>query len=361
MTCVVWQGSERPRNSRFDTSIHFRLDELMEPTTPSPHLDPTFWDDSWLVPSAQVETLSCQICYRVLREPVSLPCTHTFCKQCLQDWLSKYEHEPAKMQCPMRCEGSLAHFKPVVHILIKQATLCLRARCPKCHAILTKEELLEHYPSCIPPAATSPREESPREDSPKEKSPFLVDIPPPRPPIPASALSVAAAAAAAARAKSHSYPAVATTPARPEKRRPVQQIRDLLNAALKISGPPPPPPATSTAGPPPPPPPAAAPHPSATAAAIRGASPPRHSSSSDEGNSDAGEATQAKRDRKRAERAERRARREEREHQRREKEQERDRVKEAERTQLREEKELRKREKLRLKRLAQMATGVGPM
>ncbi|KAJ4458476.1 hypothetical protein PAPYR_5873 [Paratrimastix pyriformis] len=298
MTCVVWQGIGTTAQLTLDTSIHFRLDELMEPTTPSPHLDPTFWDDSWLVPSAQVETLSCQICYRVLREPVSLPCTHTFCKQCLQDWLSKYEHEPAKMQCPMRCEGSLAHFKPVVHILIKQATLCLRARCPKCHAILTKEELLEHYPSCIPPAATSPREESPREDSPKEKSPFLVDIPPPRPPIPASALSVAAAAAAAARAKSHSYPAVATTPAR---------------------------------------------------------------SSSDEGNSDAGEATQAKRDRKRAERAERRARREEREHQRREKEQERDRVKEAERTQLREEKELRKREKLRLKRLAQMATGVGPM
>ncbi|KAJ4462504.1 hypothetical protein PAPYR_473 [Paratrimastix pyriformis] len=75
--------------------------------------------------------------------------------------LSKFEHEPAKMQCPMRCEGSLAHFKPVVHILIKQATLCLRARCPKCHAILTKEELLEHYPSCIPSAA---REYSPKDD-----------------------------------------------------------------------------------------------------------------------------------------------------------------------------------------------------
>ncbi|KAJ4460149.1 hypothetical protein PAPYR_3534 [Paratrimastix pyriformis] len=70
----------------------------------------------------------------------------------------------SRQRCNVQCGArAVWPISSLLHILIKQATLCLRARCPKCHAILTKRNSL-NITRVVSPAATSPREESP-EDS----------------------------------------------------------------------------------------------------------------------------------------------------------------------------------------------------
>lgn len=48
-----------------------------------------------------IEDLECVLCYRLLFEPVTTPCGHTFCRQCLNRSL---DHT---VSCPM-CKGNLA-------------------------------------------------------------------------------------------------------------------------------------------------------------------------------------------------------------------------------------------------------------
>lgn len=47
-----------------------------------------------------VDDFECSLCYRLLHEPVTTPCGHSFCRQCLDRSL---DHQSV---CPL-CKGSL--------------------------------------------------------------------------------------------------------------------------------------------------------------------------------------------------------------------------------------------------------------
>ena len=59
-----------------------------------------------LVSGIREEDLTCAICYDVLSlEPVALPCSHTFCLACLEDW-KRRGHGKKTHRCPM-CDEPL--------------------------------------------------------------------------------------------------------------------------------------------------------------------------------------------------------------------------------------------------------------
>jgi len=44
----------------------------------------------------------CDLCTGVFKEPVTLPCGHSYCRQCLTDWRPPLSGRP----CPERCPKS---------------------------------------------------------------------------------------------------------------------------------------------------------------------------------------------------------------------------------------------------------------
>ena len=57
-------------------------------------------DSSLLV----VEDLECSLCYRLFHQPVTTPCGHTFCRQCLDRCMDHHT------SCPM-CKSSLTEVR----------------------------------------------------------------------------------------------------------------------------------------------------------------------------------------------------------------------------------------------------------
>ncbi|BFZ24338.1 hypothetical protein BsWGS_27377 [Bradybaena similaris] len=67
-----------------------------------------------------IEDLECVLCYRLLFEPVTTPCGHTFCRQCLNRSL---DHT---VSCPM-CKGNLAEYLAERRQAITDAIQCIIA------------------------------------------------------------------------------------------------------------------------------------------------------------------------------------------------------------------------------------------
>lgn len=50
----------------------------------------------------QEEFLSCKICLEPYQRPKALPCLHSFCQHCLQDYVRRHTgHRPGYFPCPM--------------------------------------------------------------------------------------------------------------------------------------------------------------------------------------------------------------------------------------------------------------------
>ena len=47
---------------------------------------------------ARREDFECSLCYRLLWQPASTPCGHTFCRSCIDRWL---DHSPTCPLCKM--------------------------------------------------------------------------------------------------------------------------------------------------------------------------------------------------------------------------------------------------------------------
>uniref|UniRef100_A0A8C8VGE4 RING-type domain-containing protein n=1 Tax=Pelusios castaneus TaxID=367368 RepID=A0A8C8VGE4_9SAUR len=56
------------------------------------------------------EELSCPICLDIYKEPVSLSCGHTFCKECIQEVIDTHQQKPwGTYSCPI-CQVDLVPF-----------------------------------------------------------------------------------------------------------------------------------------------------------------------------------------------------------------------------------------------------------
>ena len=50
------------------------------------------------------QELTCRICFELMHEPKTLPCSHVYCKQCLQKLASHCQATSAALQCPECCQ-----------------------------------------------------------------------------------------------------------------------------------------------------------------------------------------------------------------------------------------------------------------
>ncbi|XP_034541100.1 zinc-binding protein A33-like [Notolabrus celidotus] len=58
--------------------------------------------------------LSCPVCHEIFEEPVVLPCTHSFCKECLQGWW----REKHSRECPV-CKAVSKTAEPPVSLVLR--------------------------------------------------------------------------------------------------------------------------------------------------------------------------------------------------------------------------------------------------
>ncbi|XP_042349279.1 nuclear factor 7, brain-like [Plectropomus leopardus] len=77
--------------------------------------------------SCSVEDLCCPVCLQIFKHPVILPCSHSFCKTCLQCWWTKNKTQ----DCPV-CKKKSSNIEPMCNLTLKK--LCeaeLLARDPR--------------------------------------------------------------------------------------------------------------------------------------------------------------------------------------------------------------------------------------
>ncbi|XP_038619181.1 RING finger protein 151 isoform X2 [Tachyglossus aculeatus] len=95
--------------------------------------------------------LLCSVCYGVLRQPVGLPCRHTFCRKCIVQWLVRQRTCPCcRRECKNVEEGCpvtvpLHHRR--IHLLSCQYE---PAPCPHrgCPAWVARKDLSDHGERC---------------------------------------------------------------------------------------------------------------------------------------------------------------------------------------------------------------------
>lgn len=92
------------------------------------------------------ESLKCDLCCSVFRDPVITSCSHVYCEQCLRDWLKE------RTDCPNGCkqislENDITHLLPL-QILVER----LRTRCANftqgCEVVTTLADMLAHLEVC---------------------------------------------------------------------------------------------------------------------------------------------------------------------------------------------------------------------
>uniref|UniRef100_A0A8C9ZQ17 Uncharacterized protein n=1 Tax=Sander lucioperca TaxID=283035 RepID=A0A8C9ZQ17_SANLU len=60
------------------------------------------------------EDLSCSVCHAIFKDPVVLSCSHSFCKDCLQDWWTKTQIQ----ECPV-CKRKSSRSQPPHNLVLK--------------------------------------------------------------------------------------------------------------------------------------------------------------------------------------------------------------------------------------------------
>lgn len=66
--------------------------------------------------------VTCRVCIRLLYEPYTISCGHTFCYSCLRQW---FDRDPTHKTCP-DCRNEVVH-APAPAYLVRKFTLCLIA------------------------------------------------------------------------------------------------------------------------------------------------------------------------------------------------------------------------------------------
>lgn len=87
----------------------------------------------------------CNLCNKVLEEPLTTPCGHVFCSGCVLPWVVQ------RSSCPVQCQRISA--KELNHVLpLKNLILKLEIKCDNhargCGAVVRLQHLAEHAESC---------------------------------------------------------------------------------------------------------------------------------------------------------------------------------------------------------------------
>uniref|UniRef100_A0A8C6TPE3 Uncharacterized protein n=1 Tax=Neogobius melanostomus TaxID=47308 RepID=A0A8C6TPE3_9GOBI len=92
------------------------------------------------------ETLTCAICLDVLKDPVTIPCGHSYCRRCIDDHWDKEEGK-AKVSCP-ECRESFSP-RPVLVKTSRWRKLKAVRSCLQCMASYCKTHLQPHYDAAV--------------------------------------------------------------------------------------------------------------------------------------------------------------------------------------------------------------------
>ncbi|MED6254858.1 E3 ubiquitin-protein ligase PDZRN3-B, partial [Ataeniobius toweri] len=87
----------------------------------------------------------CNLCNKVLEDPLTTPCGHVFCSGCVLPWVVQ------QSSCPVKCQRISA--KELNHVLpLKNLILKLEIKCDNhargCDAVVTLQHLAEHAEMC---------------------------------------------------------------------------------------------------------------------------------------------------------------------------------------------------------------------
>ena len=92
------------------------------------------------------ESLKCDLCHTVYRDPVITSCDHVYCEECLREWLTN------RKECPKSCK-QISFERDVTRLLPLQILVeRLRTHCVNfsegCEVVTTLEEMLAHLEVC---------------------------------------------------------------------------------------------------------------------------------------------------------------------------------------------------------------------
>ena len=92
------------------------------------------------------ESLKCDLCNAVYRDPVITSCDHVYCEQCLKEWLKN------RTDCPRVCK-QISFEKDVTHLFpLQKLVERLRTRCVNftegCETVTSLADMLAHLEVC---------------------------------------------------------------------------------------------------------------------------------------------------------------------------------------------------------------------
>jgi hypothetical protein len=92
------------------------------------------------------ESLKCDLCHSVYRDPVITSCDHVYCEQCLKEWLVN------RTECPKSCkqisfERDVTRLFPLQILVEKLRTHCVNFT-EGCEVVTTLSEMLAHLEVC---------------------------------------------------------------------------------------------------------------------------------------------------------------------------------------------------------------------
>ncbi|KAM9483589.1 E3 ubiquitin-protein ligase PDZRN3-B isoform 1-T1 [Clarias gariepinus] len=90
--------------------------------------------------------LKCNLCHKVLEEPLTTPCGHVFCASCVLPWVAQQRSCPA--QCRRRVSAQELHHVPPLKSLVLKLDIRCEHHARGCRQVVKLQQLAEHAETC---------------------------------------------------------------------------------------------------------------------------------------------------------------------------------------------------------------------
>ncbi|MCI4375168.1 hypothetical protein PGIGA_G00106210 [Pangasianodon gigas] len=90
--------------------------------------------------------LKCNLCHKVLEEPLTTPCGHVFCAACVLPWVAQQRSCPA--QCRRRVSAQELHHVPPLKSLVLKLDIRCEHHARGCRQVVKLQQLAEHAETC---------------------------------------------------------------------------------------------------------------------------------------------------------------------------------------------------------------------